>query len=207
MAAESDRQQALEMAETEVCAASGCQQVAASATDVGNAQSWTVSLAGFGYQPRPEQRITALEDDASVHFLGEDQILLTFTLHSLVKRSQQQRIWAAKPRRVRAVLLSRQDGRVLLEKDWTVPTDTGSYVWTYRGDKVLAQVGNELVALGPNLVEEQRFSLPGPLAFVSAAPRGELVLVATLHEKHSAQEQAGLMSFLGHDQPIERTMT
>lgn len=188
--------------EKEVCAASGCNQVALPATDLANTAVWSLPLAQLGFQPRPEQPMAALQTSASVHALGEDQILLTFPVHTLIKRSQTQSAWS-RPRKIRAVVIARENGRVLLMKDWTVPQDAGAYVWDFGPGRVVAQVGNDLVSFGPNLTEEHRLPLGGPLVFLSPAPEGELALVATIHEKHSKGEHEALARFLGPDQPID----
>lgn len=192
-----------EPTEAEVCAASGCQQVYPSSVDGESHTTWSVSLQALGFQTRPERLLTALDTSATVHFLGDDQLLITFPLHVLIKRGKDEPAWAPQPRKVRAVVMSRADGRVLLIRDWTVLDLTGSYLWSFGPGRVLAHVGEELVAFGPDLVAEQRFALPGPLAFVSPAPGGDLTLLATLHEVHTPREHADLAKFLGPDQPIE----
>lgn len=188
--------------ETEVCAAGGCKYLASSATGMDNKAVWSVPLAQLGYQARPEQRLRALSQDASVHFLGSDEVLLTFTLHTLIRR-QPQNFPNGRPRRVRGVLLSRVDGHVLKVKDWDVPDSAGPYLWELDGEHLLAQQGEDLVVLGPELEVKNRFSLPGALAFVSPAPDGGLLLLATVHEKHTAEETAALAKFLGPDEPID----
>jgi hypothetical protein len=45
--------------------------------------------------------------------------------------------------------------------------------------------------------------LAGPLLFLSASPSGNLLLAATVHEKHTEKEHAQIASFLGPDVPID----
>ena len=187
----------------DVCASSGCKELAPIA-ETGEARAlWSLPLAKLGYQPRPLQRVLGLDHSASVHFFGEDQILLTFTTHALVPRSSDKDAWASNPRAVRAVLISRADGHVLHVKDWTVSDDIGPFAWSLGNGVVLAHVGHDLVRFGPGLTIEQRFHLPGPLLFLSASPSGDLLLVATIHEKHTEKEHAQIASFLGPDIPID----
>ncbi len=68
---------------------------------------------------------------------------------------------------------------------------------------MLAQVGRELVIYGAGLVAQQHYMLHGPLLFVSASPGAELMLVATLHEKHTKEEHAKLAAFLGPDRLVD----
>lgn len=187
----------------DICAASGCRQLAAVA-DIASAHAlWSLPLAGLGDQPRPLQQIIGLDHSASVHFLGDDQLLLTFTRHSLLPRSSEVNAWACNPRSVRAVLISRADGHVLRVKDWTVSDDIGPFLWSVGNGLVLAHVGHDLVAFGPGLTIQRRFRLPGPLLFLSASPTGNLLLVATVHEKHTEQQHAEIASFVGPGVPID----
>ena len=187
----------------DVCASSGCTQLAAS-PDISSAHAlWTLPLVGLGYQGRPKHEVLGLDHSASVHFFGEDQLLLTFTRHTLVPRSKEQKVSGSNPRNVRGVLISRADGRVLRIKDWTVSDDLGSFVWSLGDHRVLAHVGHDLVLFGPDLSIQKRFPLPGPLLFVSATPQGNLLLVATLHEKHTQQEHAKIAAFLGPGVPVD----
>lgn len=187
----------------DVCSSSDCKQLAA-APDSASAQAlWTVPLAALGYQARPQQQIMGLDDTASIHFVGDDQLLLTFTLHSLRSRPTGPESWASNPRNVRAVLISRVDGRILTVKDWTVPDDLGPFVWSAGNGRVLAHVGHELIAFGPGLKPQQRVPLAGPLLFLAAAPHGDLLVVATVHERHTEQQHAQISAFIGPGRPVD----
>ena len=115
----------------EVCAASGCRQVAA-ALDGGPTETaaWRLPLSALGFAPRPDKAIVALDDDTAIHFLGDDALLLTFNRHALVRRSAEQAESGWRPRNIRAVLLSRVDGRVLRVEDWLVSDAEGPYMWS-----------------------------------------------------------------------------
>ena len=98
---------------------------------------------------------------ASMFPLGEQELLLTFDTHALHRReSTFGRDW--KPRTVRAVVLSRVDGRVLLVRDWTVSDDLDMPVWSIGNGDVIAHVGRELVDYGPDLTEVRRVQRCGP---------------------------------------------
>ncbi len=187
----------------DVCASSGCRQLAAVAETSSARALWTLPLAGLGYQPRPMQQIVGLDHSASVHFLGEDQLLLTFTRHSLVPRFSDNNAWASNPRNVRGVLISRVDGHVLRVKDWTVSDDIGPYVWALGNRLIAAHVGHDLVTFGPGLTIQGRVRLAGPLLFLSASPKGDLLLVATVHEKHTEKEHSQIAAFVGSGVPID----
>jgi hypothetical protein len=57
--------------------------------------------------------------------------------------------------------------------------------------------------LGPGLTIQRRFHLPGPLLFLSASPNGDLLLVASVHEKHTEKQHAEIAAFVGAGVPID----
>ena len=181
----------------EVCVASGCKQLVPSLGEAAGQAAWTYTLRSLGYKPRLNQTVTSLKDDVTVQYLGADQMLLTFPLRVLQRRSS-----TVDTERVRAVLLSASDGHVLLMKDWTVTPSGGPYLWSLGSQRVLVHVGNELIAYGAGLKVQQRFVLPGQLAFVSASADGDLVLAAVVHERHTAQEHQHLVDYLGAGVPV-----
>lgn len=187
----------------DVCISSGCKELSAVADPNTARALWSLPLVDLGYQPRPTQLIIGLDSSAGVHFLGEDQILLTFTRHVLLPHSSDADAWASNPRSVRGVLISRADGHVLRVKDWIVSDDIGPFIWSLDNGIVIAHVGHDLVRFGPGLSIEQRFQLPGPLLLLSASPRGNLLLAVTVHEKHTQKEHAQLAKLIGSEDLID----
>ena len=187
----------------DVCVSSGCRQLSAPAETAAARALWSLPIAQLGYQHRPAQLVVGLDSSASVHFLGDDQILLTFTRHLLLPRSSDADAWTTRPRSVRGVLISRADGHVLRVKDWTVSDDIGPFVWSLGNGLVIAHVGHDLVRFGPGLAIEQRFPLAGPLLLLSASPRGNLLLAVTVHEKHTKEDHALIATFVGPGVPID----
>jgi hypothetical protein len=187
----------------DVCASSGCKELAAVAETSSARALWTLPLVGLGYQPRPLESVVGPDHSASVHFLGEDQILLTFTRHVLLPRSSDNDAWASNPRSVRGVLISRADGHVLSVKNWIVSDDIGPFVWGMGNGVVIAHLGHDLVRFGPGLTIQRRLRLAGPLLFLSASPNRNLLLVATVHEKHTEKEHAKIAAAVGPDVQID----
>ena len=169
--------------------------------------AWSVPLARMGFLTRPTHSLSSLDKTASVYSLGADELLLTFDLHTLVHRSRSDQQQFAgqtfQPHNVRAVVLSRQDGRVKLIRDWTVSDDLAPAVWGLPDGRVLAHIGHDLVALGPDLKPQARFPLPGPVLFLSLSPAGKLLLLATVHEQHTAAEHDKLTHFLAPNEAIQ----
>ena len=190
----------------DVCAGGECKSFA----EAGSAESkaeWKLGLAGLGFHIRPQKFIrdgvAGLDDDASVFFLGEDELLFTYNPHRLVRRTAAEAGEALTSREVCGFIVSRSDGRVLRAVNWLVQGGSSRYVWGLSGGRVLAHVGKELVIYGPDLVELGRFKLRGPLEFVSVAGGGDLLLVATVHERHTREEHEQLASFLGPNVPVD----
>jgi hypothetical protein len=187
----------------DVCASSDCKQLSASTETPAARALWSLPLAELGYQPRPTQRIIGLDSSAGVHFLGDDNILLTFPRHVLLPRPSDADAWTTNPRSVRGVLISRADGHVLRVKEWTVYDDIGPCVWSLGSGIVIAHVGHDLVRFGPDLTIERHFPLAGPLLHLSASPRGNIFLAVTVHEKHTQKEHAQIAKFVGSGVPVE----
>ena len=189
-------------AEPDACVPGRCRQAVAGGRPAG-AAIWTQPLAEQGWKPRPGRTLKALDEGASIHSLGEDELLVTFPLHTLVHRTSSQLEGNTRPGQVRGLLLSRKDGRVLKQRDWTVEDTANPYVWAFGADALLVHEGDELVAYGPGWTERARWRLPGPLVFVSASPEAERVVAATVHETHTAQERRKLQDAYGPDVSIE----
>jgi len=187
----------------DVCASSGCRELAPVPETRDAHALWSLPLAELGYQPRPVQRILGLDHSASVHFLGEDQLLLTFTRHVLMPRSPDSDSWATNLRSVRGVLISRADGHLLLVKDWIVSDDIGPFAWSFGNGVVIAHVGHDLVRFGPGLTIQQRFRLAGPLFLLTTSPRRDLLLAVTIHEKHSREQHAQIANTIGPSFPVD----
>jgi hypothetical protein len=51
----------------------------------------TLSLKGFGYLPPPvEHEMSDFDHDASIAYMGADQLLFTFNLHTLLHRNAEE---------------------------------------------------------------------------------------------------------------------
>jgi hypothetical protein len=169
----------------------GCLELNTAAAVASGPASWSLSLASIGLRPRLGQVRVDLDDDASVHFLGDDEILVTFNTHSLTPRPADA---GERPRRVRAVLFSKKDGRILQMQEWSV-FDDRQYTWDLGDGRVLAHVGHELLIYSAGLSIESHYKLLGPVLFAEVAPAKNgfdgLVAVATIHEKHTHRRDTG----------------
>ena len=140
----------------ENCVSGGC-VTAADATRITAEQAQTqISLRDLAYRPRTIRTVVGgLEDDASIAFLGDDQIFVTFNTHPLVPRNETEAGRSNSPRQIRGVLMSAVDGRRLRIVDWLVP-EQGAYLWPLDQGRILVHVRSALVIYGHDLEEKAR---------------------------------------------------
>jgi hypothetical protein len=191
----------IEPADVDVCVETGCSV----AGDVGAANTKldrTLSLRALGYRVRSNQVLRSLADDAAVAFLGENQVLVTFNLHPLVKRSPSEADRATEPRVIRALLISAANGKVLRASGWRVP-ERGPYLWPLDHGRVLARTGNSLAIFGPSLAVLQQWTPPGSVRFVRISPSRSLIVAGIERERHTAEQHRVLAAFLGPDRAPE----
>ncbi len=172
--------------ESEVCVAPDCAiALKASRFDQGTPGAQiTLPLKGLGYLPPSlEHEMSGFDYDASIAYLGPDQFLFSFNLHTLVRRSAADAISLRRLCIVRGVLIDLHEKKVARTVDWRVP-DSGRYLWPIGQNRVLIHVGQELRVYGPGLELLDKISLGGPLAFVQISPDSELFAVGVSRERH-----------------------
>lgn len=185
-----------EPAIVEACVESGCKLADLPALHTGGELERRLSLRSLGYKVRNNRILLQLGEDATVDFLGENQVLVTFGVHPLIERSTENRARQSMPRITRALIVSAQDGKVLHAEDWQIDED-GRYLWPLDQGRVLAAVGGALTIFGPDLKVEKQWPLPGPLALVRVSPSRNLIVAAVIKERHTLEEHRRLIEFVG----------
>lgn len=163
---------------------------------IGNATE-AIAIGPLGYAPRPQREIQQLDEDDAVAWLGSRQLIVAFNPHKLIRR-EGMTIAGATVRRIHAVVLDVSSQTVVSTADWDLP-DKGAYLWQLSGNRVLVHVGDQLQVLSEGLKVDTRIPMEGPLAFVRTSPNAELMAVATIHERHSAELHAKLREALSHE--------
>ena len=185
----------------ETCAPPGCAiDLPETVNDTAGQAASTIAIGSIGYAPRSHKVIADFDDEESLAWLGQHELLLTFNPHTLIHRSGPAAS-GAPVRMIRAVLFDAGNHNVLRAVDWEVP-DWRRYIWPLEGGRILVHVGNELRIYGAGLSFETSIPLAGPLEFVRIAPNGELMAVATLRERHSKELHLKLRDSAG-DEPEE----
>ncbi len=187
--------------ETEVCAdhcsVVSTQTSAVEAIDASHQVLAVVPLSTLGFRPKVHAEMTAFDEDTTVNYLGDNEILLTFDPHSL--RSHTQGGWHTySVRTVRAVLVDARDGHIERAVDWRV-TGEGRYVWPAGPDHVLAHVGDALRLIGPGLRVGDSFPVSGDLRWVAVSPNGQHAGVGILQERHTREVHESIATLSGVD--------
>ena len=124
---------------------------------------------------------------ASLDFLDEDQLLFTFRVPGLIRRSAGE--GEDDERRIRALVLDLPTGAIETETVWTVH-GTARYVWMLRGGHFLVR-DRDLVLEGDATLElKPLLRFPGPLSRIEVDPT-ETYLVTDSREPEKVQAKAG----------------
>ena len=170
----------------ETCAPPGCAvDLPVSANELSLDSGGSIPVHMLGYTPSSNKVLDEFGHEEVLAWLGPQELLLALNPHTLIRRDATSRK-GAPARMIRVVVLDTGSRSVLQAVEWEL-ADHGRYLWQLDGNRVLVHVGNELRVYGTGLKVESRIPLAGPLAFVRIAPNGQLMAVATLRERHSAE--------------------
>ncbi len=146
--------------------------------------SVTLPLENFGY--RPSQNSMALRagyTSATISFIDNDHVLLTFSARKLLKRSPDQRE-SDDDHAVRAEVLHLPDGKVVREVEWRMH-DRAPYLWSLANGRFLLRERSDLYLIDPlhgegKTIERQRlFHSEDDIESIQFSPSHDLVLVET----------------------------
>ena len=151
-------------------------------------------LSRFGIRPESETReLSQLQQTATVHFMSNAEVLVTFPTHELVRHSEDERP-TDNPQQVRAVLFNVETRSVERMESWIID-DHNAYIWPF-GRNLLVHEGRFLKVYGPGLQELDSLPLDLPLASLRASPDGKHLLVGELRELHSRKDHLMLVDTL-----------
>jgi hypothetical protein len=155
-----------------------------------------LSVASLGYSPKDKREVTSFGYDATLTYLNGRNLLFTFDPHRLRERGGG--LQHESMRTVRALLIDPGTQQVKRIVDWRVQGE-GRYVWRAGGDRLVVHIGHELRLLDTDLKTVRAASLPGPLAWVSAAPAGGHFAVGVYTERHTPEVHRQLLDATGDD--------
>ncbi len=182
--------------ETDLCTAACSTTADVSAALTNSAKTSSLSILSLGYSPREKREVTSFGYDATLSYLDAGNLLFTFDPHRLRERGGG--FLHETSRTVRAVLVDPSSQKVKRILDWRVQGE-GRYIWRVGEDRLLVHVGNRLRLFGPDLMPLRSVTLPGPLAWISAAPSGNHFAVGIYRERHSPEMHRQLLDITGED--------
>ena len=143
------------------------------------APAFTIAVEPLGYSAPGAIYLGQRFTMASLDFLDEDRLLLTFRVPGLIHR-QASDSWGDEERKIRAVLLSLPRGAVEAETVWSLH-DRARYLWMLKDGHFLVRDKENLLEGGPSLELKQLLRFPGPLLSVSLDPT-QRYMVTNSHE-------------------------
>ena len=184
--------------EFEACSPPLCSvDTSVAANSNANHPTWSIAIGSLGYAPRMNRDISQLDNEESLIWIGQEQMLVAFNPHTLVHRNGMTTI-DAPVRKIHAVLLDLPTRQVVSTTDWEL-SDSGRFLWQLPENRILVHAENELRVYDQHLVLTSRFPLAGPLGFVRISPNGELMAIGIIKERHSHDLHRKLLEALDHN--------
>ncbi len=125
----------------------------------------------------------------SLDFMGEDRLLFTFKVPSLLRRDAA----SSEERRIRAVVLGLPSGTVEAAAAWTVH-DYNRYLWMLHNGHFLLRNEDNLLEGGTSLALKPFLQFPGPLLWLELDPTQQFMVTDSrepVAEAHKAGAAAG----------------
>jgi hypothetical protein len=159
--------------------------LAQSASASGIERVVSLPLADLGQPAQGSRPLAAGSTVATVHFVGDHHLLVTFPVRKLMKRLDEC-LPEDDDRMIDAVLLDVPSGTVAARSSWRVH-DAGQYLWELDNGRFMLRVRDRLVTVAPlaNLSTEEPFQERKLLAFdhrirvVLVSPEADLLTVET----------------------------
>lgn len=140
-----------------------------------------IDLGAIGYVGLSAGARQSGASNASVDFLDEQHVLLTFNPKKLFKRLPDCPPSHA-DRLIHAVVMEVPSGKIVREADWYLH-DLRRYVWNLGNGRVLLRRLNRLYEVNAELEDRLLLDSPAELLWVSVTPDGKQILVETKAER------------------------
>jgi hypothetical protein len=141
--------------------------------------SVSIPLDPLGFVPPGAIYMGARNSLASLDFLDEDHLLLTFRVPGLLHRDAASNEETTE-RQIRAIVLTLPRGAVSAEAHWTVH-DRARYLWALKDGHFLLRDRKSLLEGDANLTLKPVLDFPGPLLWLDLDP-GQKFLVTNSRE-------------------------
>jgi hypothetical protein len=146
--------------------------------------SVSLPLENFGYRPKLNaMALRAGYTSATVSFIDNDHVLLTFSARKLLTRSPDQRE-SDDDHAVRAEVIHLPDGKVVREAEWRMH-DRAPYLWSLGNGKFLLRERGDLYTVDPlrgdatTIARQRLFRSDDDIETIQFSPSHDLMLVET----------------------------
>ncbi len=134
----------------ETCAPPGCAvDLPITANELTGHTAASIAIGPLGYAPRSHKVIANFDDEESLAWLGQQELLLAFNPHTLIRRVGASAAHGTPVRLIRAVVFDPQSHGVLHAVDWEV-ADWRRYLWQLDGNRILVHVGMSFASMVPD---------------------------------------------------------
>lgn len=168
--------------ETEICSGA-CAVVKDPAAAGGQTGKMVASLpiGTLGYHPKVKRQVPSFDDETTLTYLDDHNLLCTFDPHQLRERpgSNEEVV-----RTIRAVLIDPRSQTVKRIVEWRVRGDN-QYLWRLAGGRVLVHMGHELRLFDAELHPLRSIPVEGRVAWVASSPSSDHVAVGTIKERYA----------------------
>lgn len=136
--------------------------------------SFNIPAEPLGFAAPGEAYLGARETLVSLDFIGEDRLLFTFRVPTLIARnpSKQGNVFE---RRIRAVVLHLPDGAIEAETLWTVH-DRDRYIYMLGNGQFLLRDENTLSLVNASLQLKPFLQFPGPVLALETDPAAQYLV-------------------------------
>ena len=168
--------------ETEICSGA-CTVVKDPVGAVAQTGKMVASLpiGTLGYKPKVKRQAPSFDDETTLTYLDNNNLLCTFDPHELRQRPGNNEEVV---RTIRAVLIDPRSQTVKRVLEWRVRGDN-QYLWRLAGGRVLVHMGHELRLFDAELRPLRSIPVEGRVAWVASSPSSDHVAVGTIKERYA----------------------
>ena len=148
--------------------------------------SWSIAVDDLGFAPPGANYLGQRNVLASLDFVGEDRVLLTFRIPGLMRRELESA--GEDQRTIRAVMLDVKSGAVQARAEWTLH-DRERYLLTDGDARFLLRDQDSIYELADNLKLRPLLHFPGPVEWMGASPGGELIVTDSIEPKQKTSDE------------------
>ncbi len=168
--------------ETEICsgACTTVRDPASAVTQTGKIVA-SLPIGSLGYRPKVKRQVPSFDDETTLTYLDDKNLLCTFDPHQLRQRPGNNEEVV---RTIRAVLIDPRSQTVKRVVEWRVRGDN-QYLWRLAGGRVLVHMGHELRLFDAELQPLRSIPVEGRVAWVASSPSSDHIAVGTIKERYS----------------------